>query len=117
MEYKEMRDEILSRAKNNKLLEENTRMTQIEKIATEINYILNRITEQFFDEFLQELIPYAQDEIYSIILSDKILEKVMEEHNFIAIYSKLVKKLKRVNVLIGGDKELRFKNIFVQRLQ
>ena len=29
LEYKEMRDEILNRAKNNKLLEENTRLTQL----------------------------------------------------------------------------------------
>ena len=29
MEYKAMRDEILNRAKNNKLLEENSRLTQL----------------------------------------------------------------------------------------
>jgi hypothetical protein len=38
----------------------------------------------------------------------------MEEHNFIAIYCKLVKKLKRVSVLMmGGEKKLKFKTIFV----
>ena len=76
----------------------------MEKIANEINYILNRITEEYFNEFVEELKPYAQDEIYSMILSDKIIAKVTEEHNFINIYSKLAKKLKRVKVLIGGDK-------------
>jgi len=76
------------------------------------------MTEEYFDDFLQELLPYAQDEIYSIVLSDKIIEKVMEEHNFIDIYCKLVKKLKRVNVLMmGGEKKLKFKTIFVERLQ
>ena len=44
LECKDMRHEIINRAKNNKLLEENTRLTQLEKIGIEINYILNRIT-------------------------------------------------------------------------
>ena len=43
-----MRTEIISRAKNNKLLEENTRLTELDKIGTEITYILNRITEDYF---------------------------------------------------------------------
>lgn len=41
----------------------------------------------------------------------------MEEHNFIITYSKLVKRLKNVELLLGGDKLLRFKNIFVEKLQ
>jgi hypothetical protein len=112
-----MRTEIINRAKGNKLLEENTRLTQLERIGIEINYILNRITEEYFADFLEELKPYAADEIYSFILADKIIEKVLEEHNFIPIYCKLAKQLKGVNVLIGGDKTLKFKNIFTDRLQ
>ena len=52
-----------------------------------------------------------------MVLSDKIIEKVMEEHNNITLYGKLVKKLKGINVLMGGNKILKFKNIFVERLQ
>lgn len=40
----------------------------------------------------------------------------MEEHNFISIYCRLVKRLKNVGVLLG-DRKVRFKNIFVERLQ
>lgn len=38
------------------------------------------------------------------MLSDKIIEKVLDEHNFINIYCELVYKLKNVKVLLGGDK-------------
>lgn len=77
---------------------------------------MNRITVEYFSEFLEELRPYAKDEIYSFILTEKIIEKVMEEHNFISIYCRLVKRLKNVSVTLGENK-LRFKNIFVSRLQ
>ncbi len=111
-----MRDEILHRAKSNKLLKDNTELTDLEKIGIQINYILNRITVEYFSEFLEELRPYAKDEIYSFVLTEKIIEKVMEEHNFISIYCRLVKRLKNVSVTLGENK-LRFKNIFVSRLQ
>ena len=39
----------MNMAKNNMLMEANSRLTQIEKIGTEINYILNRMTEDYFD--------------------------------------------------------------------
>lgn len=41
----------------------------------------------------------------------------MEEHNFTITYCKLVKRLRNVTVVLGGDKLLRFKNILVEKLQ
>ena len=48
--------------------------------------------------------PYARDQVYSLMLADKIIQKVMEEHNYITIYCKLVKRLKGATVATLGDK-------------
>jgi hypothetical protein len=55
-------------------------------------------------------------ELYSLILSEKIIEKVLEEHNFIKLYSKLIKGLKGINVEYA-DKAIKFKVIFIEKLQ
>jgi metal-dependent HD superfamily phosphatase/phosphodiesterase len=44
---------------------------------------------------LAELRPYATHEIYSFVLAERLIEKVLEEHNFMKLYSKLVKRLKK----------------------
>lgn len=55
-------------------------------------------------------------ELYSLLLSEKIIEKILEEHNFIKLYSKLIKRLRKVNVEYG-DKAVKFRAIFIEKLQ
>jgi hypothetical protein len=47
-EIVEMKNELIKRAKNNRLLDENQLLTEIEKASVGINYILNRLTEEYF---------------------------------------------------------------------
>ena len=107
-----MRNELKERAKNNKFLEESSAM--LEKADSEITFILNRITEEYFDDFVDELQEYASHECHSVVLSHRIIEKVGEEHGYIRLYSKLVDKLRKIKV---GEERLSFKRVFVDRLQ
>jgi metal-dependent HD superfamily phosphatase/phosphodiesterase len=65
---------------------------------------------------VDELHPYAMHELYSLVLSEKIIEKILEEHNFIKLYSKLIKRLRKIKIEYG-DKAVNFKAIFIEKLQ
>ena len=51
------------------------------------------------------------------MLAEKIVEKVLEEHNYTKLYCKLARELRREKVKVEDNKSVRFKVIFVQKLQ